>query len=171
MYSDTVSTRQVFIDEVTYSNSAFGATTDTGEPVFINSRIVSAVKIKQGDMVEAALIPNYEDKQSTIPWRAIRASVVSSEYQVPMTEVREPPKKDKGVLVVDLLTTHGPLRSSTLARLLDSHVSEVGTLCQGLYADGKIALAEVYGNPANKRASHRVWAVDINEFDVDPFEE
>jgi hypothetical protein len=171
MFTDT-QTKDVFVDDVTSVGSAFGSTPD-GEAVFINARIVEAVKIKGGDYIKAIVLPNYEDKRERVKWRAIRAEVIGSAFEDISAEPDDevPLEKSKDVLVVELLEEHGPLRTATLARLLDTNSGEVGTLCHGLYARGKIALADVYSDPANKRASHRVWAVDINEFDVDPFEE
>jgi len=32
-------------------------------------------------------------------------------------------------------------------------------------------VAEVYSDDKNKRPSHRIYAVNINDFDVDPFED
>ena len=72
--------------------------------------------------------------------------------------------------IIALLDEHGPLRTSSLSRLLGVDVGEAGALCHGLFAQGKIALADVYSSPSNTRASHRVWGININDFDVDPFD-
>jgi hypothetical protein len=32
-------------------------------------------------------------------------------------------------------------------------------------------MADVFSDPSQKRSSHRVWAVNLNDFDVDPFED
>jgi len=173
MFTDTI-TKDVFVDDLTAVGSAFGSTAD-GEAVFVNSRIVEAVKIKPGDYIQAMVLPNYEDKRDRVQWRAIRAKVIGSAFEdisdEPDDETPLVEEKSKDVRIIELLEEHGPLRTSILARLMDSNSGEIGTLCHGLFAQGKIALADVYSDPANKRASHRVWAVDINEFDVDPFEE
>lgn len=169
IFTDETLTKDVLVDNITSVGSAFGATIE-GEAVFINARIVSALKLKHGDHVRAFVLPNYEDKRDRVRWRAIRVDIIGSmsEDDAPATETRtaEPPKD---LQVMRLLDEHGPLRTSTLARLLNVDSGEAGTLCHGLYAQGKIALADVYSAPGNKRASHRVWAMDINEFDVDPF--
>lgn len=169
MFTETI-TKEVFIDDLTAAGSAFGSTAD-GEAVFVNSRIVEAVKIKGGDYIKAMVLPNYADKRERVQWRAVRAEVVGSAFEDISDEPEiEEPQKTKDVMVIELLEEHGPLRTATLARMLGTNSGEIGTLCHGLYAQGKIALADVYSDPGNKRASHRVWAVDINEFDVDPFE-
>jgi hypothetical protein len=170
IFTDETLTKDVLVDNITSVGSAFGATVE-GEAVFINTRIVCVLKLKHGDHVRAFVLPNYEDKRDRVRWRAIRVEVIGSmsEDQEPMPQLTAGPPKDQ--LIMDLLDEHGPLRTSTLARLLDIDSGEAGTLCHGLYAQGKIALADIYSSPGNKRASHRVWALDINDFDVDPFED
>ncbi len=161
--------KEVYVLDVTLSNSAFATTADN-ESVFINSRIMEALKIQPGDKVKAYVVANYSDKQDRVPWRAVRCEVVGSVFTdvEPRVEV---PEKDLGLRIIDALEEHGPLRTATLGRLLNSNSGEIGSLCLGLFAEGKIALADVFSEPSQKRSSHRVWAVNINEFDVDPFEE
>ena len=177
MYIETpeVAITTVYVDQITYTGSAFGARTDNGEVVFINSRIVSAVKVGEGDTLSATIIPNYEDKRHAVQWRAIRVSVVEGEQPQdvvvpPVTPQPEPQAETLTERVYNVLDTHGPLRTATIARLLDLAPSEVGALCRGMYAEGQIATAEIYSSPENSRPSHKVWAVSINDFDVDPFD-
>jgi hypothetical protein len=168
MFTDTL-TKDVFIDEITVAGSAFGATAD-GEAVFINARIVSAIKIKGGDYVRALVLPNYEDKRDRVKWRAIRAEVQGSTPMLDPATESEVEIKPKDIRVLEVLEEHGPLRTSTVARLLGVDSGEAGALCHGLYAQGKVAMADVYSSPANSRSSHRVWAITIHDFDVDPFD-
>jgi hypothetical protein len=166
--------KDVFVDDLTVSGSAFGATPD-GEAVFINARVVNALKLSGGEHLRAMVVPNYEDKRDRVQWRTIRAEVQETRpiVDAPMSEELAPtePEVPKDQQILNLLDEHGPLRTSILARLLGIDSGEAGTLCHGLYAQGKIALADVYSSPSNSRASHRVWAIDINEFDVDPFDQ
>lgn len=172
IFTDETLTKDVLVDSITAVGSAFGATVE-GEAVFINSRIVSALKLKHGDYVKAFVLPNYEDKRDRVRWRAIRVEVQGSMTEEQDTAVVTSGSSGvpKDQLIMSLLDEHGPLRTSTLARLLDVDSGEAGTLCHGLYAQGKIALADIYSSPGNKRASHRVWAININDFDVDPFDQ
>jgi len=164
--------KDVFVDDLTVSGSAFGATPD-GEAVFINARVVNALKLSGGEHLRAMVVPNYEDKRDRVQWRTIRAEVQETRpiTDAPRSEDPEPTAVPKDQQILNLLDEHGPLRTSILARLLGIDSGEAGALCHGLYAQGKIALADVYSSPSNSRASHRVWALDINEFDVDPFDE
>jgi len=177
MYTD-VNKREVLVDDIAYSGSAFGITVDKGEGVFINQRIVQAMKVKPGDRVMAFVLPNYEDKRSTIPWRAMRVEVLGSIFD-DVSDEPEPIEDDEEVieeqriedLIVEKLDTIGPMRTATLARLVGRTAGEVQTLCLGLWAAKRIAMADVFKDPSQKRSSHRVWAVSINDFDIDPFEE
>lgn len=175
MYTE-VNKREVLIDDIAYSGSAFGITVDKGEGVFINQRIVESVKVKPGDRVMAFVLPNYEDKRATIPWRAMRVEVlgsifddVSDEHFENDEEVIEEQRIEE--LIVQKLDEVGPMRTATLARLVGRTAGEVQTLCLGLWAAKRIAMADVFKDPSQKRSSHRVWAVSINDFDVEPFEE
>jgi hypothetical protein len=84
IFTDETLTKDVLVDNITSVGSAFGATVE-GEAVFINARIVSALKLKHGDHVRAFVLPNYEDKRDRVRWRAIRVEVIGS-----MSEDQEP---------------------------------------------------------------------------------
>jgi hypothetical protein len=165
--------KEAYVLDVTLSNSAFATTADN-ESVFINSRIMDALKIQPGDRVKAYVVANYSDKQDRVPWRAVRCEVIGTVFEGVEKEAPPPPpapQKDLSARILAALEEHGPLRTSTLGRLLGTNSGEIGSLCLGLFAEGKVALADVFSEPAQKRASHRVWAVNLNEFDVDPFED
>ena len=70
---DLNSTRrqQVLVEYLTATGSAF-AVTPQGEQVFMNKRLVDTMGVLAGDIYEAFLLPNYPDKQASIPWRAMR---------------------------------------------------------------------------------------------------
>jgi len=165
--------KNIIVDQVTTVGSAFAAT-EEGEAVFINARIVSAVKIKHGDVLEAHLMPNYEDKRDHVPWRAMRAEVRGSifddlddEEETPDVVINYKPHEH----IKDLLEDHGPMRTATMARMMDMDAGAVGALCNGLFASGDIVKADVFSSPDQSRSSHRVWAIRTRDFDEDPTEE
>jgi hypothetical protein len=166
--------KDVFVGELTMANSAFG-TTSSGESVFINARIIEALKVQPGDTLRAFVIPNYEDKKDRTPWRAVRCAVIGSMFEdqpeaLPLEE-EVSAKQTLQERIVAALEEHGPLRTATMSRLLGEDSGTVGSICLGLFAEKKIAMAEVFSEPNQSRASHRVWGLGINDFDVDPFEE
>jgi len=173
MYTE-VNKREVLIDDIAYSGSAFGITIDSGEGVFINQRIVESIKVKPGDRVMAFVLPNYADKRDAVPWRAMRIEVLGSIFEG-MSEEDDEIVEEEEINVEDLIISKldefGPMRTGTLSRLVGRSTGEVQTLCLGMWASKRIAMADVFKDPSQKRSSHRVWAVSINDFDVDPFEE
>lgn len=160
------------INNITAAGSAF-ATTTSGESLFINARIVEALKLSGSDVIRATVTPNFPDKRDRVQWRALRVKVTHSFDPdgdlIEESVVEEEPKEPLDKRVVEALDEHGPLRTSVIARLLEENSGAIGTMCAGLFSKGTIAMAEVYSG-VNKRASHRVWAIDINDFDVDPFD-
>jgi len=86
---------RAMIESVSYTGSAFGSN-ESGESVFFNQRLVNKVGLEMGDIVEAHSIPNYEDKRTETPWRAIRVAVVGKEdlYATPSTVQAEDQIKD-----------------------------------------------------------------------------
>ena len=176
----------VFVDQVTTVGSAFGATSD-GEAVFIHARIVDYLALRHGDKLRAYVLPNYPDKRHNVPWRVLRATVQGSIFEDISTEVRDAHDEDLEPLempadlepdleieelsnadrLVALLEESGPMRTSYIARALDISVTDAVTFCYGLQQDGTLVRADVYSHPSNKRASLRVWALSINDYDED----
>lgn len=68
---DTTRQQQIIVEYLTPTGSAF-AVNPQGEQVFLNSRLVVAMKVQAGDIYNAFLLPNYPDKKDQIPWRAMR---------------------------------------------------------------------------------------------------
>ena len=59
------------IDVLTYSGSAF-AVCENGDQVFLNQRLVEKMELQEGDVCNAVLLKNYDDKVHMTPWRAVR---------------------------------------------------------------------------------------------------
>jgi hypothetical protein len=160
----------VFVDQITYVGSAFGATNE-GEPVFINKRIVTAVGIEHGDKLKVHCLPNYEDKRDEVPWRALKATIQGSIFEDISDEPEDEPAPEPEPQVtmsdriMDLLMESGPMRSSTIAEHLEIDSADVSSMCRGLNKLGKVAAAEIYKDLNNSRPSHIVWAYDINDYE------
>lgn len=178
----------VIVDEITTVGSAFGATSD-GDVVFIHARIVSNLGLCHGDKLAAQLIPNYADKRDNVPWRMLWAEVRGSIFEDISSEVRDARAEDLDPLepldpvelepdmeldelsnaekLVEWLEECGPMRTSYIAKALGVSISDAATFCYGLQQEGKLVRADVYSSPSNKRASLRVWALGINDYDED----
>tara|TARA_R110000823_G_scaffold187374_1_gene319636 strand:- start:1194 stop:1727 length:534 start_codon:yes stop_codon:yes gene_type:complete len=163
----------VMIESVSYTGSAFGSN-EQGATVFFNQRLVDKVSIDIGDIVEAYVIPNYEDKRDETPWRAIRASVVSSEVlntlvasasdPVPEPVGRTPSQIEQEVL--NFLGDEDVLywTSSDLADAVDIDTKTIGNSCLRLFNKGLIAKADVHGRPNQERATFCLWARNAERF-------
>lgn len=163
---ETPEMKSIMIETLNYAGSAFGVTTE-GDQVFVNKRIVETVQLEEGLVVKALLLPNYADKRDNIPWRAIRVERDGVERDAPAPAPEPEPEISKAELIAELIEEHGPLRTSAIAKHLGLTMDETSTLCLGLFAAKTIAMAEVYTDPTQKRASLRVWGSDVNDFDID----
>ena len=121
----TATHKRITVQEVVDSGSAFG-TTEDGDMVFVNQRIVAAMGVKSGDVWDAFLLPNYADKRELIPWRALR---LSSEDQEP----RAGGAVDEKLLhaIVRLLNNDGYLTAAEIAETLDAPLIDVRRALKG----------------------------------------
>jgi hypothetical protein len=108
--------RRVTVQDVVDSGSAFG-TTDQGEMVFVNQRIVATAGLEVGETYEAFLLPNYPDKREMIPWRALRMS--------PDGKVKKPVDEKLLHAIVRLLNNEGYLTAAEIAESLDASLIDV----------------------------------------------
>jgi len=81
---DTTRKQQIIVEYITDTGSGF-AVNPKGEQVFMNARLVNAMKVEPGDSYDAFLLPNYPDKREQIPWRAMRVEPI--ELDLDMTHV------------------------------------------------------------------------------------
>jgi hypothetical protein len=77
---NTTRRQQILVEYLTPAGSGF-AITPQGEQVFMNKRLIDAMNVKEGDIYDAYLLPNYPDKQSQIPWRAMRVEPTNEGMQ------------------------------------------------------------------------------------------
>ncbi len=158
----------VFIETITRYNSAFG-TTSEGDRVFLNTRLIEAVGLQEGDLTRCHVLPNYEDKRDEIPYRAIRAGAPEAQ---PEPDVLEKPETKPPVqeILYEYLKKVGPTSTSSLVSALNdprAGTNEVHRACSQLHSDGEIARALVYRTPGQGRASMTLWALSVEEFEVE----
>jgi len=164
----------VMIESASYTGSAFGSN-EQGASVFFNQRLVEKVSIDIGDIVEAYVIPNYEDKRHETPWRAIRASIVNAEEvaslpaEIPPSTTRFHKTKTARELdeeVLQFLSDEDVAywTSSDLADAADTDTKTIGNSCLRLFNRGLIAKADVHGYPKQDRATFCLWARSTDRF-------
>ena len=86
------------VDTLTENGSGF-ATTETGEAIFINARIMQKMNLKQFDEIDVYVVPNYPDKQDQIKYRATRVNKEQTDLGTPPDleeKIRRLLKEDTG---------------------------------------------------------------------------
>ena len=87
------------VDTLTENGSGF-ATTETGEAIFINARIMQKMNLKEFDEIDAYVVPNYPDKQNRIKYRATRVNKEQTDLGTPPDleeKIRRLLKEDTGL--------------------------------------------------------------------------
>ena len=87
------------VDTLTENGSGF-ATTETGEAIFINARIMQKMDLKQFDEIDVYVVPNYPDKQDQIKYRATRVNKEQPDLGTPPDleeKIRRLLKEDTGL--------------------------------------------------------------------------
>jgi hypothetical protein len=182
----TAQTFEVFIDTIAVHGCGFG-TTDTGERVFINSRMANRLGLTEGMVVTCHVIPNYPDKQEQVPWRAIRGEnvrkvVVQDDPEASLDQpspavfaaAEDGPPAEVAVLsdrILQHLREVGPTSTSSLTRHIKDLAGvgsiEISATCHALHRAGTIVRADVYRVKGQSKASMVVWAMSVEEMEVD----
>ena len=162
----------VMIESVSDSGSAFGST-DVGESVFFNKRLVEKVELDIGDIVDANVIPNYEDKRHSIPWRAVRVSPQKDQTFAEVSPARETAEESRARSASDIDLEVMSLMSDPdvsywttidLADAADTDTKVIGNACLRLFNKGRIAKADVHARHSQERASFCLWARNAEQF-------
>lgn len=151
----------VIMETTTHSGSGFGIT-DSGEAVFMSRRLVEVMELREGDLVTAYCIPNFEDKRDQIPWRAIRAER-GSVAPDPVAPVRTAAEVDEEVHD-EIKSNPEPWTTRELSDHLEMDMKTVGNSCMRLFNKGRISKAEVYASCGQERPSFILWAKSVEAF-------
>jgi len=106
--------QQIIIEYLTPTGSGF-AVTPKGVQVFLNSRLVTTMKVQPGDIFDAFLLPNYPDKREQIPWRAMR--VEPAQVDLDLSHVKDEANLKK---IIDYLQGFDESAHFTAAELADA---------------------------------------------------
>ena len=164
---DTIAMR-VMIETITAMGSGFGIN-EKGETVFLNGRLVEKVGLDMGDIVEAHVIPNFEDKRQSIPWRAVKVSELNGDAKLlndlmQEARVRTPAELDQEIM--DLLADPDVPYWTTadLSEASEMDNQAVSNACFRLFNSDRISKADVYARHSQVRASFCLWARDADQF-------
>jgi len=172
---DTVKMKAI-IEMKSFSGSAFAVNSE-GEQIFINNRIMERMKLNEGSQINAYVLPNYEDKRFTIPWRAMRVDVPRDIPQQPAPDVRK--YSDAGESLDNTImrelwaeandfldtSTRGQLWSSEdIAEVVVAPVADVRDACVRLHDRGVICRVDFSSDPT-KIKTIVMWTADIRDFE------
>jgi len=167
---DTVKMKAI-IEMKSFSGSAFAVNSE-GEQIFINNRIMERMKLNEGSQINAYVLPNYEDKRFTIPWRAMRVDVPRDIPQQPAPDVRK--YSDAGesldnTIMRELWNRDAPVEgqlwsSKEIAEVVVAPVADVRDACVRLHDRGVICRVDFSSDPT-KIKSIVMWTADIRDFE------
>ena len=152
----------VFCKSIIASGTAFGIRMDTGDSVFIPSATAEEVRLREGEIVNAILVPN-KHRASTTDWFAVRVS---------RTEPLPEPKPEP-VLTIDdraliaIKAADGYLTTAEMAEVLKTDSRSAHNALLRLFNTGKVAKADVYAAGGQSRPSFCLWASSAAEFTGD----
>ena len=158
------------VDYVSVAGNGF-ARTISGDGVFLNRRMTDKLKLSEGDILKARVLPNFPDKQESCKYRAVHVDAVGSifEQSGPGTVVPGPEYDETNVknLVLETLKV-GPLSTGTITRMLKIESYKVSNACKTLHDEGHISRADIYRTNKQSKASRRIWTLSDSEFEIDP---
>jgi hypothetical protein len=142
------------------SKSSFGLDPDSGEQVFIGSRLCKQQGVEEGDMVDVFVIPN--DRNPSVAWYAIYVRRAGdAEPAEPATPVAQEPK---GPSPIRAFLEDGPATTRQVADHLGIGTPDATRRLMTLHKNGTVARAEVRKRFDQEKASYVVWALDAHDF-------
>jgi hypothetical protein len=150
---------RVWIEYLSATGSSFGSNED-GNTVFFNKRLVDRVGLTVGDVVDADVIPNFEDKRETIPWRAVRVSL----HQQKNVGIPSVGKIEQEIYTLLANEDQEYWTVEELGEAAGQKIDVVCNSCGILFAQGLIAKAEVHAQPSQDRALFCLWALNADCF-------
>ena len=162
-------TEKVYIETQLETLTTFGVRLDTGEQVFIPSKIVKKHNILEEQTRELVILPNAHSFDST-PWRAVGVSI-SDTCETPR-DVDPTPRVKLAKLedrVMDYfldVDKQYPHSAPVLADALGVDGLHMQHTLSHMHNAGEMAKAQVFAKGTQDKASVVLWAPDISWFYV-----
>tara|TARA_R110002126_G_scaffold1361_6_gene7697 strand:- start:13062 stop:13583 length:522 start_codon:yes stop_codon:yes gene_type:complete len=154
---------QAILETTTFSGSAF-AVNSQGEQIFINQRIMERMNLEEGVLVTAHVLPNYDDKRQSIPWRAMRVDVPRHLPDSNMTEITSTQLDNQIIQILSDKSAFGRLwTDKEIASLASTTAAECHRACVRLHERSTICRVDFSSDP-NKIKSAVMWGADISDF-------
>lgn len=172
---------EAVVEMKSFSGSAF-AVNSAGEQIFINARIMERMNLREGGLVTAYVLPNYEDKRLTIPWRAMRVDVPRDipQQTSPVVDLRKSVETEPSTLDNEIMrllwadTETGRLWtdkevsdkiSANASTTLDTaSPAECHRACTRLYERAVICRVDFSTDPT-RMGSLIMWAATLRDFE------
>jgi hypothetical protein len=161
-------TEKVYIETQLETLTTFGVRLDTGEQVFIPSKIVKKHNILEEQTRELVILPNAHSSDST-PWRAVGVSI-SDTCETPR-DVDPTPRVQLAKLedrVMDYFSEDEdkqyPHSAPALADALGEEDLHMQQTLTRMHNTGEVAKAQVFAKGTQDKASVVLWAPDVSWF-------
>lgn len=142
------------------SKSSFGLDPESGEQVFIGSRLCKQQGVEEGDMVDVFVIPN--DRNPAVAWYAI---YVRRAGDADPAEAAEPAAQEpRGPSPIRVFLEDGPATTRQVADHLGIDTPDATRRLMALHKNGTVCRAEVRKRFDQEKASYVVWALDAHDF-------
>jgi|TARA_R110000744_G_scaffold206301_1_gene324903 hypothetical protein len=165
-------TEKVYMETQLETLTTFGVRLDTGEQVFIPSKIVKKHNILEAQTWELVILPNAHSSDST-PWRAVGVSIVNTPEQDSLPwEVDPTPRvqlaklEDRIIGHFEVETNEFPHTAPALAAALGAGDLHMQHTLGRMHNTGEVAKAQVFAKGTQDKASVVLWAPDISWFYV-----
>jgi hypothetical protein len=156
-------TEKVYIETQLETLTTFGIRLDTGEQVFISSKIVKKHNILEEQTRELVILPNAHSFDST-PWRAVGVSVADALEQgsiEPTPRVQLAKLEDRIISYFDIEANQFPHSAPALADALGEEDLHMQHTLGRMHNTGEVAKAQVFAKGTQDKASVVLWAPDI----------
>lgn len=170
---------------ITAGNSGY-CTLEDGSQAFIHARIVSKLKLGDGDKLNVSILPNYKDKQATCPHRVVFVHSINGEdleehpmlptiiahaaaktdEEDPRTEEQEAPTGTPSLEdQIVKLTENGDLYTTKeLSDYLRVGILEARNACDRLHRQELLARSDIFRRYDQSRATVTLWGRSVSDF-------
>tara|TARA_R110002167_G_scaffold189213_2_gene391355 strand:- start:131 stop:607 length:477 start_codon:yes stop_codon:yes gene_type:complete len=151
-------TEQVYISNQLETLTSFGVIVDTGEQVFINSRLIKKHRIQEGTTHTLVLALNPTSRDDC-PWQAIGYHEEKATSRVVKAKL-----EDRISEFFNDLEHAEPHTAPAISEALDVDDTQMQLTLLRMHNAGEIAKAQVYSKGNQDKASFVLWAVNTSWF-------
>jgi hypothetical protein len=165
-------TEKVYIETQLETLTTFGIRLDTGEQVFISSKIVKKHNILEEQTRELVLLPNAHNINSgSTPWKAVGVSIADMcemprDTADPTPRVQLAKLEDRIISYFDIEANQFPQTAPALAEALGEEDLYMQQTLSRMHMTGEISKAQVWARGTQEKASFVLWAPETSWFSM-----